>query len=526
MYFGKITVENTFGNILAHTINVGDKKFSKGKVILKKDITHLKNNGFDSIICAVADKKDIHEDKIAKLIAKCFINKSTIMEEPFTGRVNIIANHSGLLVIDKKLVNKFNAISEETTIATLSNYLKVNKGDILATIKIIPFYVKGVILQKIKTIKLNKVLTVHPFKHRKVGLILTHNIKENSKLNAISVKRITARLEALNSKLYKVSTCKHDSLLISKNIKVMTKEKIDILLILGASAIVDINDKIPEAIKLCKGKIIRFGMPVDPGNLLLLGKIKNISVIGLPGCARSPNINGFDWVLERLIANYKITNNDISDMGVGGLLKTQNKKKKLNKNYNFNNIILAAGQSKRMKKNNKLLMKYKDQSILSHVITASSKSKATKTIIVLGHQNELIEKHINDLDIIVANNSTYKKGLSSSLKKGISALPEDCDAAIIMLADMPKIKPELINNLIDNYDPLNNKCIVAPSYKGKRGNPILIGRKFFPDILNLQGDMGAKNILDKNSNNIYFIPQSDSSILIDIDTKNDYEKLS
>ena len=106
-------------------------------------------------------------------------------------------------------------------------------------------------------------------------------------------------------------------------------------------------------------------------------------------------------------------------------------------------ILLAAGQSKRMKRNNKLLMNYKDQSILKHVITAASKSKANNTIIVLGHQNELIEKHINDKNIIVTTNSRYKKGLSSSLKIGISALPEDCDAAIIMLADMPKIKPEV-----------------------------------------------------------------------------------
>ena len=524
MFFGKITIENSLGNILAHTINVGDKKFSKGKVILKKDITHFKNNGFYSIICAVPDKKDIHENKIAKLIAKCFINKCTIMEESFTGRVNIITNQSGLLIIDQKLINKFNAISEQTTIATLSNYSKVNKGDILATIKIIPFYVKESIFQRINAIKLNKVLFIHPFNHKKVGLLLTHDIKENSKLNAISIKRIAARLDALNSKLYKVCTCQHGSSEISKNIKVMTKEKIDIILILGASAIVDIHDKIPEAIKLCKGKIIRFGMPVDPGNLLLLGKIKNTPVIGLPGCARSPNINGFDWILERLIADNKITNNHISDMGVGGLLKTQNKN--IKKKFNISNIILAAGQSKRMKRNNKLLMNYKDQSILKHVITAASKSKANNTIIVLGYQNELIEQNINDLNIIVATNSTYKKGLSSSLKTGISALPEDCDAAIIMLADMPKIKPEVINNLIDNYDPSNNKWIVAPSYKGKRGNPILISRKFFPDILNLKGDIGAKNILDKNTNNICVIPQRDSSILIDIDTKNDYEKLS
>ena len=142
-------------------------------------------------------------------------------------------------------------------------------------------------------------------------------------------------------------------------------------MILGSSAIVDIKDKIPEAINFSKGKIIRFGMPVDPGNLLLLGKIKNTHVIGLPGCARSPSLNGFDWVLEKVISGTNITKLNISNMGVGGLLKTLNiraRSEKESKSYNITNIILAAGQSKRMREMNKLLIKIDNQTMMKMTI--------------------------------------------------------------------------------------------------------------------------------------------------------------
>ncbi len=523
MFFGKISVKNSKGNILAHTLNVNNKKLSKGKIISREDIKLLINSGYETITCAVSDKNDIHEDKIAKLSGKLFSNNSIIIEEPFTGRANLLAKKSGLLVIDERTINKFNSTSEHITLATLNNYSRINKGDMIATIKIIPFYVNSSVLNKINKIVLNKAIYIHSFNKKAVGLILTHNNLENIKLNTISKNRITERLEKLNSYLKVICTCAHDEQLISKHIKNILKQKCDLILILGASAIIDKNDIIPTAIKASNGQIIRFGMPVDPGNLLLIGKIKNVPVIGLPGCARSPSLNGFDWVLERLISDINLSNKDVYEMGVGGLLKTLNKNKSKINTYKVSNIILAAGQSKRMSHVNKLLLTIGNKTMIEKVINMACKSIANSNVIVLGHENKELEKFVNK-DFIIAKNNDYKKGLSTSVKKGISALPDDCDAAIILLGDMPKITSRLINDLIKAYAPNKNKHIVTPSYNGKRGNPILIGRKFFPDILNLKGDMGAKNILTQNKDVILNLPQKNNSSMIDIDTNKDFKK--
>ena len=524
MNFGEVKIVNSLHSILAHTITVDGKKFSKGRIISREDQKYLIKNNIDSLICVTLTKQDVHEDNAANILAKNFNNTSIAIEKAFTGRSNILANESGLLVINEDNIRKFNEISNSITIATLNNNSKVTKGEMIATIKIIPFSVKEKSITDLKKINFKKSLYIHPFLEKKCALLLTHSNKENIKLNSISEKRVKDRLQNLNCTLELIKTCKHDTNDITKSIKYFLNKEVDLVLILGSSAIVDINDKIPEAILNTNGKIIRFGMPVDPGNLLLLGEIKKIPIIGLPGCARSPSLNGFDWVLERVLSGNQITNTDISNMGVGGLLKTLNKRDKkidLGKTYKIANIILAAGQSKRMLKDNKLLIKINKQYMIEKIVDTALNSSADSTVVVLGHQNNVIQEIIQNKEVITTINEDYKKGLSSSLQCGISALPDDCDAAIIILADMPNIEIKVLNSIINNYNPKKNKSIIIPTFNGKKGNPILIDRKYFPDILKVKGDKGAKDIIANNKNYVLEIPQNNSSVLDDIDTKED-----
>ena len=527
MNFGKVKIKDSLNGILAHTISIGKKRFSKGRIISKEDQHYFMKHKIESLICATLGETDIHEDKAANLLAKKFNNKTLALEKAFTGRANILANESGLLIIDVNKIRKFNSISENITIATLNNNSKVKKGEMIATIKIIPFSIEDRYFKIINEINFLKSLYIHAFKHKKCALLLTHIEKENKKINSISEIRIKDRLEKLNCTLELINTCEHDSKEIAINIKNFVKNNFKLILILGSSAIVDINDKIPEGIKNANGKIIRFGMPVDPGNLLLLGQIKNIPIIGLPGCARSPTLNGFDWILERLLSGNSVTDKDISNMGVGGLLKTINKRNKINtkeKKYKITNIILAAGQSKRMLKDNKLLIKINKKTMIERIINTSLNSNANSTVVVLGHQSDTIQEYIRNKEVVTIINKDYKNGLSSSLQCGISALPDDCDAAIIILADMPNIQSNMINSMIKNYDPSNNKCIIVPTFKTKKGNPILLDRKYFPDILKVKGDKGAKDIILNNKESIYELPQKNSSVLNDIDTKEDLSK--
>ena len=218
------------------------------------------------------------------------------------------------------------------------------------------------------------------------------------------------------------------------------------MIVFGASAIADRRDVIPAAITEIGGAIEHFGMPVDPGNLLLIGSAGGVPVLGAPGCARSPVENGFDWVLMRLLAGLKVTRAELTGMGVGGLLMeivTRPQPRTvadLEANRNVAAIVLAAGRSTRMGGPNKLLAELDGKKLVRIVAEQALASKATDVIVVTGHQADLVEQALAGLNVKFVRNPDFAGGLASSVKAGISAVPDNADGAVVCLGDMPLIR--------------------------------------------------------------------------------------
>ena len=340
---------------------------------------------------------------------------------------------------------------------------------------------------------------------------------------------LSQRLRRLNSNIVEEIHCQHDSDEVTKAIKRLQENHVDMVIISGATAVADRNDVIPSAIVNCGGEIIHFGMPVDPGNLLLLGKCYEKYVLGMPGCARSPKFNGFDIVLDRLIADVPVTSRDIMQMGLGGLLKeisdrpqprmmqsAKNKMKKINK---VTAIVLAAGQSHRMGDENKLLMKIDDYPMVEHVAKILNESCLDKIIVVTGFESKQIKSALNGYDVMFIDNPDYEQGLSTSLIAGLRSVDEMTDAVIICLGDMPMITSTGIKQLIDEFNPEGGREICVPTYQGKRGNPILWSRRFINEMLQLEGDVGAKHLLFSYDDVVHEVSIQDSGVLLDFDTK-------
>jgi molybdenum cofactor cytidylyltransferase len=274
-------------------------------------------------------------------------------------------------------------------------------------------------------------------------------------------------------------------------------------------------------------------MPVDPGNLLLLGSINGIDVIGIPGCARSPKLNGFDWVLQRLLANLSVESVDIMRMGSGGLLKdiitrplprakaSQPDQSLIRTNPDLDKIhavILAGGQSKRMGTNNKLVLPINGKPMVAITAETIIASKANSVTVVTGFEHQKIKESIKNPNIEFIHNKNFRNGISSSVVSAIKSAPEDCSAILIGLGDMPKITVSHINKLIDAYNPLEGRAICVPTWKGKRGNPVLWSRRFFPEMLELKGDFGAKELMGKYAELVVEVEMNDNGIVMDIDT--------
>ena len=304
----------------------------------------------------------------------------------------------------------------------------------------------------------------------------------------------------------------------------------------GASAILDRRDVIPAAIEAAGGRIDYFGMPVDPGNLLLLGRVAGRPVLGLPGCARSPKINGFDWVLERLVAQLPVGAAEIMRMGSGGLLaeipsrplpRAEAKPPSTTAGPpgpRIGAVLLAAGQSRRMGGPNKLLVEIPGSSpgtgtpMVARVAQRLLASRARPIIAVLGHRADEVDAALGPLPVERIRNPDYAQGLSTSLKRGLAALPGDLDGALVCLGDMPLVGGRHLDRLIAAFNPLEGRAIIVPTRHGKRGNPVLWASRSFAEMGQLAGDVGARHLIGEYSEFVAEIEMRDDAVLVDIDT--------
>jgi molybdenum cofactor cytidylyltransferase len=316
----------------------------------------------------------------------------------------------------------------------------------------------------------------------------------------------------------------HDEAALAAAIKELLGLGAELVIVFGASAIADRRDVIPAAITDIGGAIEHFGMPVDPGNLLLIGNAGGVPVLGAPGCARSPVENGFDWVLMRLLAGLKVTRTELTGMGVGGLLMEIVTRPQPRENLGANGerniaaIILAAGRSTRMGGPNKLLAELGGKTLVRIVTEQALASKASDVIVVTGHQAEQVEKALQGLKVKFVHNPDFTEGLAGSVKAGIAAVPESADGAVICLGDMPLIDAHLIDRLFESFAPDRGNLIVVPVSNSRRGNPVLWSRRFFNELMTLDGDIGARHLIGKHNQAVAEVPVEGHAAFLDIDT--------
>ena len=535
MKFGEVLVAEAEGSILAHSLRLGTVALKKARILSQADLDLIAEAGLSRIVVARLEAGDVGEDEAARRIAAAATGDEVETAAPFTGRANLFAKTRGLLVFDRERLDRLNLVDEAITFGTLPPFAVVEPRMMVGTVKIIPFAAPAKAVERCVEAARSggPLLRVAPFLPRSIGLIQTRlpGLKESILEKTREVTE--GRLKALGCRLVFEERCGHATAELAPLIRDAIGHGIDILLIHGASAILDRRDVIPAAIIAAAGRIDHFGMPVDPGNLLLLGHVGERAVLGLPGCARSPKVNGFDWVLERLVAGLPVGPGEIMRMGSGGLLAeipsrplpraeaTQaagRKSEAKPQGARIAALLLAAGQSRRMGGPNKLLAEIDGVPMVTRVAQRLLAARARPIIAVLGNQAETVDAALGKLPVERVRNPEFAAGLSTSLKRGIAALPPDLDGVIICLGDMPLISGRHLDRLIAAFNPLEGRAIIVPTRRGKRGNPVLWSKRFFPRMAELAGDVGAKHLIGEHSELVAEVEMDDDAVLVDIDT--------
>lgn len=319
MKFGPVAVQEAEGAILAHSVTVGGRRLRKGLTLSGEHVKTLTEAGVNQITVARLVPGDLDENTAAGVLAAALVPDPLVaglrLTEPFTGRVNLIADTPGVVQLDVAALERFNQVHPMITIATVPPFQQMQSGGMVATIKIIAYAVPGAEVEQAAASAAGALRMVAPV-YRTAGLVITDIPGGPS--NAKGERAIRGRIEALGMELTETRSVAHDADVLADAV---TSVAGDIVMILTGSATSDVEDVAPSAVRLAGGQVDRFGMPVDPGNLLFLGALGARPVIGLPGCARSPALNGADWVLSRVACGITVSGADIAAMGVGGLLK-------------------------------------------------------------------------------------------------------------------------------------------------------------------------------------------------------------
>jgi len=374
---------------------------------------------------------------------------------------------------------------------------------------------------------------LHParFQARHVALISTQLPDMKPSLLAKNREALEARLKPLGSVIGFERRVPHDVEAVADAIVEAAHAGADPILLFGASAICDRRDVLPAALERAGGTVAALGMPVDPGNLLMTGTLNDRIVLGLPGCARSPKLNGFDFVLWRVLAGLPVGRPEIAAMGVGGLLADSPARPHPREGGlvtaphlpRIGAIILAAGNSSRMRASgqdlNKLLQPLAGRPMVRHVAEAALASVASDIVVVTGNEKAGITMALRGLPINFVDNPDYSKGLSTSLIQGLNALPLECEGAMVLLGDMPAVDAPLLDRLIAAFDPSEGRAIIVASHDGQRGNPVLWASRFFPEIRELSGDAGARTLFVPYADLICEVEAASDAPLTDIDTQ-------
>ncbi|AFL52334.1 molybdenum cofactor cytidylyltransferase [Sinorhizobium fredii] len=506
MRFGPVPLAEAEGAILAHSVKSAERKLAKGHRLSADDLAMLAEADIREVIVARLDPKDLPEDEAAARVAAAIAPDHLRLSPAATGRVNVYATATGLFVADRSIIDRVNRIDPAITLACLADHVAVEAGDMVATIKIIPLAVpEKFVEQAAAALRAEPAFEVKPFAPRRAALIATElpSLKPQvmNKTHAV----LAARLARSGSRLDTERRVAHSETAVAGAIAELRASH-ELLIVFGASAVADPDDVVPAAIRRAGGTVEHVGMPVDPGNLLVLGRLGDIPVVGAPGCARSPRENGFDWILDRLLAGEWPSPADIAGLGVGGLLKEipsrpQPREVAVGPQPGpVAIVVLAAGRASRMGPagKHKLLAEFDGVPLVRRSVETALAAGQGKVVVVTGYREDEIRAALGGLPVTFVSNPDYESGMASSLVAGLTAMEEEAGGMLVMLADMPGVTSGHLSKMLAAFDAENGRAVVRAVTEGQRGNPVILPRSTFAAVRQLLGDVGARHIVERS----------------------------
>jgi molybdenum cofactor cytidylyltransferase len=313
MYLKKLTPQEAVGHLLCHhqSDQTGRRVLKKGRIVSSDDAETLRSLGKTSVLVAIREPEDVSENEAAQILGEALAGPGLTISRASNGRVNLMAAAKGLFKVDPVALARLNSLSG-ITLATRPTDFPVEPRTYVGTIKIIPYAVPASDLeQALDVCRASPVVDLIPFSLKRVTLVTVGHPAAEQKVRKGFTEPLRQRIEAMDGHLETGPYVTEDEEELAQALQAALDDGAEMLLIAGETSIVDPDDVIPRAISAIGGQVIQYGVPVEPGNLLLLAYRGRVPIVGTPGCARSQATNVVDLVLRRLMAADRLTRSDL-----------------------------------------------------------------------------------------------------------------------------------------------------------------------------------------------------------------------
>ena len=321
----KLPLSEAVGHALAHDITqiTADGKtarFSRGHVLIPEDIPTLLDMGKHHIYVGAPPVGQVHEEDAGRVAAEILAGEHIEIPPPAEGRFALTASTKGVLSIQSEGLIALNSIPDFTA-ATLPNFASVDIGQTVAGVRIVPLFTDEKNVAELASVEkaYGKLLHVRPFLPKKVGIIITGTEIYSGRIKDRFEAVLRKKLSTFDATILAVIKCPDDCSSIQSAAENLLQAGADILFFTGGMS-VDPDDLTPTAIRTLGSEVITQGIPVQPGNMLLLARLGNTTLLGLPGSVMHHETTALDLILPRIFADISITQSDIQKMGEGGLL--------------------------------------------------------------------------------------------------------------------------------------------------------------------------------------------------------------
>lgn len=320
-----IKAEDSVGKILAHDITrivKGEFKgsvFKKGHVIRQEDVETLLNVGKNNIYVLELTDEEVHEDEAGIRLGNAISGSGTYTVPPSESRVNVFAEHDGLLKINKEAVNRINDLPY-IIVSTLPDNMRVKKGDMVAGTKVIPLVIDAADLRAAEAAasEYDWIIEVKPFQRKKVGCVITGSEVYYNRIPDAFAPVITEKVESYGSEILEITYAPDDLEIISQKILDLKNKGAELIFTTGGMS-VDPDDLTPTAIKHAGAEIVTYGASALPGAMFMMAYLDGIPIMGVPACGMFFRTTVVDLLLPRVLAGERIVRSDITQLGVGGL---------------------------------------------------------------------------------------------------------------------------------------------------------------------------------------------------------------